>query len=426
VGADRHLPRVASREKGRALASGLAAAVVSVCLTLLVIEAALRVAYPFTQPSWPGIHRPFGFSFRPGATVRWTNVRDFCVEQKANSLGFLDREPPVLSDPEEFRILVLGDSFVEAAQVQPAEKTHLLLEAGLRTRYPDRQIRVSALGFSGSGTGDQLAFYDRFRDRFQPHLVIILFVKNDFANNSLLLESVRNGWDPAHVPRPFFTRVDGVLRRGEVDIAWGEHLLVTPPARSPAGEPGVLSRLSAYSTTAAWIGARLSAPAQVQEQLYAERLSELRGNPAYRLALADWEYPRDEDMDAMFFAEAMPPLFEEAVAITGHILDEFRARAARDHFRLLLVAADNFSQPPQPKKRKLLADGQLRRLRQLAHQRGLAVLDLGEYFTTHGDQGATTFSRDGHWNRTGHRLASTAIEEYLAAHAEEFLERIPL
>ena len=54
----------------------------------------------------------------------------------------------------------------------------------------------------------------------------------------------------------------------------------------------------------------------------ATRLAWLRGNPAHRSVLAGWTYPEDEDLDAMFFAREMPPLFEEAVAATGHILDE--------------------------------------------------------------------------------------------------------
>lgn len=418
--------RASPRGRVPRLLKGPALAAASVLLTLGALEIALRVAFPFTTPHWPSVHRRFGFAFRPGATVRWTNMRDFCVEQRANSLGFLDREPPERFDPAEHRILVLGDSFVEAAQVPPSRKTTTLLEERLSKARPGRRFRVNALGYSGAGTGDALAFYDQFGERFRPDTVVIVFVSNDFANNTQLLEAVRNGLDPAHLPRPYFTPAGGGFRRVPADNAWLEHRMRTigpAPAAGTAPPAGAAARLLGFSTAYAWARARLSGPAPDGERLHAERVSWLRGDDAYREALSGWEYPADEGIDTMFFAKEMPPLFDGAVAVTGHILDEFRARAGRDGFRLLLVAADNLSGTPPLRKRRLLADGPLVRLRRLAGERGLAVLDLGAYFRARRGQGPTCFPHDGHWNATGHRLASEAIGDYLVAHAETYLRR---
>src|SRR5262249_35020938 len=141
-------------------------------------------------------------TFARGAPIKFTNGVDFWSTMRANSRGFADAEPATPKPKDTFRILLVGDSFVEALQVNLEQKMQTRLAAALRAKYPDRKFDVVAVGMAGTGQANQLTFYERNRD-LSPDLVVLLFVSNDFANNSPLLEAVRHGWHPDHSPMLF-------------------------------------------------------------------------------------------------------------------------------------------------------------------------------------------------------------------------------
>src|SRR5712671_5614679 len=102
---------------------------VSLVLALAAVELLLSFRIPFVSISSPSRFDPRVGRIRPPyAEMRWTNYLDFAVTEQANSLGFIDREPPAAKASGVFRILVLGDSFVEALQVPTRQKFHVLLE----------------------------------------------------------------------------------------------------------------------------------------------------------------------------------------------------------------------------------------------------------------------------------------------------------
>lgn len=212
----------------RAQVPGLVIAGTLVAVAFVAGEIYLRVKIPFLKQNWPAyVHPAAGFLLKPGEELRHTNNADFWIREKANSLGFLDREPKVPKPAGTFRILFLGDSFVEAAQVPIARKFHVLLEQRLRQAFPGRAIDTVAMGYSGTGQASQIPFYETFAKALQPDLVVALFVSNDFANNSPVLESVRNGWHPYHPPRPFLEVEPGAVgyRRVNVDLDYQKHLI---------------------------------------------------------------------------------------------------------------------------------------------------------------------------------------------------------
>ena len=106
-------------------------------------------------------------------------------------------------------------------------------------------------------------------------MVVLVFVNNDFANNSALLEAIRNGWHPEHAPRLYFAP-DG--SRMAQDPNWAGHLI----------------------------------PRKTQ----AERAAWLREtSPDYASKLAGWD-PTQEPMDFVFYEPKLPPAFEDALAST--------------------------------------------------------------------------------------------------------------
>lgn len=51
------------------------------------------------------------------------------------------------------------------------------------------------------GLINQLGYLETFVRPRKPDVIVLVFVSNDFANNSPLLEAIRVGWHPAHAPR---------------------------------------------------------------------------------------------------------------------------------------------------------------------------------------------------------------------------------
>jgi hypothetical protein len=111
------------------------------------------------------------------------NVREFSVLTTLNKLKFHDTEHSFLKPEGTFRIIVLGDSFVEANQV-PLQKT---FEKILETELNEKMrfsVEVISLGRSGTGTAKSDEILREIGLRYQPDLVIMEFLSNDLIDNS--------------------------------------------------------------------------------------------------------------------------------------------------------------------------------------------------------------------------------------------------
>lgn len=391
-------------------------------LPLALMEIVIRIEYPFLQDVWPSeFHPNIGWIFKPGAVLKHTNYQDYAVIQTINSLGFPDREPlKGPPQPNDYRILILGDSYIEAAQVELKDKLPAQLEAVLAPKFPNRRFLINAMGYSGSGTTNVLPFYTEIGRTLKPNLVIISFVNNDFANNSPLLESIRNGWDPYHPPRLFY-EIDGDKYRDvPIDPDWNSHIL---PVKAPESPKPALDRFLDWSFAYVWLSKRISLQKATTDafDLYAKRLEYLRLTPEYAERLEGWNYPEDLDFDNMFYANDMPKVFKEAIDITGHTFAQFKKLGEEDHFDLLVVASDGCSLEPPPSKASRIgvSRGYFLHLEEVARSVGVKVHDLKPYFSKKGTYEQSRFAHDGHWNSTGHRWAAESIGEYIVEHSDE-------
>ena len=164
-------------------------AVVLACGLGLVVVAAegwLRLKRPFRDRAWttsyvPGVTRVFV----PHSESRWTDHKEFWQVSRANSLGFLDREPP---SPELARagchVAVVGDSFVEAMEVALADRSHVLLEGMAAAQLPHLDVVTTAWGVNSTGQVQQLPMWDKWIRLWSPDLMVLLFVHNDFSDNA--------------------------------------------------------------------------------------------------------------------------------------------------------------------------------------------------------------------------------------------------
>lgn len=152
---------------------------VSLCTVLILAEFILRVFYPQQLGVWNNLRD--GMVIHPPNISVYLNRYGHAVQ--FNSIGMRDREHPIEKEQGVFRILLLGDSFMEALQVAFEESLPKLLEDRLRaaTRRP---IEVINFAVSGWGTDDQLEYLEQYGLKFQPDLILIaMTIHNDVSDN---------------------------------------------------------------------------------------------------------------------------------------------------------------------------------------------------------------------------------------------------
>ena len=379
--------------------------------------------------AWRRLTVPFGRShdvaqFVPGvgvmpiphAEARKTNQRDFWTVTRANSLGFFDREPPARARAASAcHVAVIGDSFVEAMQVPVEDKLQVRLEALAAARVPELDVLATAFGRSGSGQVAQLAFYDEYVRPLAPKLVVLVFVDNDFIDNFTPLEALA-----ASVP-------NGLGYRTAVRDGQGGFQLVPPSPASPRGRSpspkrwllsgpwsdgrspvdGLLNRVEAHTWFGRWLAAiGLKARRSVRERI----LENLDRTPHLATAWDDLSWVTgmapDETLQHVFARPTLPPALASGLDYTAFALAQFKARAHRDGFSLVMLATNDVGATGTP---------MFDRIARLASDAGIEIINLHDHITRQGGRvDEARWKHDSHWTPRGHLWAAEALLEYLA------------
>ena len=161
-------------------------AVISACSTLLILEIMVR----FLPPPYS---LETGQMFTCDPNLGWIGTPNFDgmfegpnfkQHLNFNSIGMHDTEHSRSKSENIFRILMLGDSFVQAIQVSEAETAHQILENQLNHGAAGKSYEVISGGVVNWGTNQQLVYYREQGRNLNPNLVLLLFyIGNDFADN---------------------------------------------------------------------------------------------------------------------------------------------------------------------------------------------------------------------------------------------------
>jgi hypothetical protein len=164
----------------RRLLGSLAVLAASLAFSLLLAEAASRLAG--FHPSFVVPDHTIGSHWRPGARYRWT-VEGFS-QGRINAAGWRDRDYAERKPAGTTRILFCGDSYVAALEVPLDSTFHKRLERRLGAdATPGHHVEVMALGRGGLGTTQEYLAYRKWGARYDPDIVAVLFVLNDWADN---------------------------------------------------------------------------------------------------------------------------------------------------------------------------------------------------------------------------------------------------
>ena len=132
-------------------------------------------------PSFQGLFetdKAIGYRLKPHARTRLT-TSEFTAEIAINGAGReTTRNRP--KQPQERRIVLLGDSLVLSVQVPFAQTFGELLEQRLNQRSPSLRYRVVNAGVQGYGPVEEQLFFRAIASTVQPDLVLpVVFVGND-------------------------------------------------------------------------------------------------------------------------------------------------------------------------------------------------------------------------------------------------------
>ena len=172
----------------KSIRAELLLAAVSTLLVLILLEGFLHL-----------------INFPPGATDHqrlfieydsmrgWRNIanakgdyitQEFRVSLRYNSRGIRGAEHAYVKQPGTYRVVIMGDSFVEGYTVQEQERVSEVLQRLLNERRPSGKVEVIALGTAGYSTDQELLWLESEGLRYQPDLVVAMFYTNDIWYNT--------------------------------------------------------------------------------------------------------------------------------------------------------------------------------------------------------------------------------------------------
>lgn len=177
----------------------------SLGISLVLLEAVLRQVDPPFYSGHRRYHPDLGWVLPPNS-VQYPVRGERRIRFEANELGFRDVSHPPWSVPGVRRIVVIGDSFTEAAQVELAETFGSVLQK-LLNRGGSEYWQVVHLAVGGYGTVQELVALENYGLRYAPDLIILqIFPFNDVINNSLSGAYVAN---PHDTYRPYLDPATG-------------------------------------------------------------------------------------------------------------------------------------------------------------------------------------------------------------------------
>ena len=402
--ADRARPTRRGRVSPRTILGRLGAVLLGIAVPLFLLEAALRLFGPFLPGNYDtGAYlvrnAELGHFHVPGFDG-WIKAPEFTTRVTISPLGLRDRRMSYAKLPGTYRVLFLGDSFVEAVQVDAQDGVAERLDVALNR--DGRATEVINAGVAAYGTGQEYLLLDKEGVRYQPDLVLLLFfVGNDVANNNYKLEL----WDGSLklALKPYFTlEKDGSLR-----------LIPGPPPNPPGGftqrmrdccvlynvvETGVMNKLN--------------------QDYPRERLEAIGGLRTPLTGLYDKE-PEGEWLRAWQISEALLARIRDRAAEIGAPL----VIAGAPEWRALDAAIwrEEIEKNNRSARSGRLADGRLApaaptdQLGAIAARLGVHYIDLLPPLQQEYERGnrGLYFDFDKHWTEAGHAVAAEAIDRTL-------------
>ncbi|MFN8634825.1 MAG: SGNH/GDSL hydrolase family protein [Chloroflexota bacterium] len=397
--------RQTRRRGGRQLIlARLLLVLLAILLPLATLEVGFRLAGPFIPGNYDTgsylTRNPRYGHYHPASYSGWIKRDEYVVQVQTNPERQRGPAIPFEKPPGTFRILVLGDSFVEAVQVAERERFLAKLQDLLNANGGPTRYELIDGGCGGWGQVQELLYLQQEGPRYKPDLVLLaFFVGNDVNNNSYELELEGN---VNAALKPYVERQDdgtlSLLEPSPPPLTLGERVGFFLRERSALYnviESGVLQKLSLDDLWANWRDLDAQVELTIREaEVYSTR-------------------PDDRWKDAWATTDTLlGQIGQEAStqgARFGLMLVPTKAQVMPDAWRALTGSnegRDRAFDPLQPNKS----------LAGIAQRTAAPLLDLTQPFRDAGRaRGAPAlyYARDQHWTAAGHDLAARTLADWL-------------
>lgn len=357
----------------------------SMVILIALGEAVLRLIHPpgtvtvidelsVADPVLNHVHQKNGeFRFR---SVK----KEFDVKVSFNSFGMRDHEYPKKKPEGAYRILVLGDSFVENSQVDIEDSFPKVLERRLN-EAGGRRYEVLNTGVASYSPGVEYLYLKNEGIGFEPDLVLLYFYANDVTDDYVY----------SHIPSAAFD-AQGL------------------PLSFPAKQDGSPLRLMLYRNSSLY-------------RSFSKLIKSLRGKAPHRPSAAGSDVT--SDFLAIFKDAPLTAAEKEAWALTEKYLLAIRGLAYGNGAGFAIVIAPPGIQvsPDEFKEGKkafgfkpdeyIESTAMQDRIKKFAAASGIPVLDLLPEFRRASARPMLYYPYDGHWNRDGNRLAAEQTYTFL-------------
>ena len=360
-------------------------------LALLIAEIVTRIINPATN-SLPTIYDyEIGVRLQPGyiGICNKEGLSHFSI----NSEGWRDIERSAKKSKGIFRIAVVGDSYIEALQVERDKMFSSQLENMLNSGSPKAAYEVIPFGISGFDTAQAYLTIVHKIIKYQPDLIIYAFVSgNDLRDG--VREIADYPWKPYFIFKNGNLTLDDSYKKFIFDKEsnWRRPLVLFLRKNSKFIE--YLMYVTYPRLKTIW----------AMEEENSVNLNE-RG-----LSSIKHIYRRPTENE----------LYYKAWAITECLILKMAEFARANNSRFMVFGVDNSNQVDSPKP--LPAGYDLyypeHRLTKFAADKGLYYLPLAQDFANINKEAGVIFhgSKEhpgGHWNETGHYYAALKVCEYL-------------
>jgi hypothetical protein len=390
--------------RSRALAVNLAVALASTAVVLAGLEIWARAAAPPSgkerdeRAVYTEYDPHLGWRKKPGAHAVYKR-REYTTDVVINSLGLRDVERSRVAAPGTFRVLALGDSYIEGYSVALAQTVTQVLEHALDR--PSCRVEVINGGTTGYSSDQEYLYYRHEGHLFDPDVVVVFFHYNDI---------LYNGQDRYYrLAKPFLVPSDGGL------VQANDPVPPPPPTVVPAAQEAPSRRSIRGSAAWYWLRERL--------MIGAPRAFDRLG----RLGLWDPLGGDGISDELIVYRRRRPPEIQQAWQSTDRILKAMAHDVEQEGARFVVAYVPSIMEVsrrawdltrmryelnPNAWDRRFVWE----RLEKSAQDGGFTLLDLTPALERedHGLLGEPYYPRDGHWNAVGHRVAAEAVRQFLA------------
>lgn len=142
---------------------------------IFVLEIVMRFLFPFeARVAWSQSDAVLGYRYTPQTRYWYHQENDHPIQGQINRFGFRDIERSLQKPAGVYRVAVLGDSFVEAFQVEQDQTFLALAEKKLGTAH-GFEAELLNFGHSGFSPAEEYLLLQRDVLAFSPDMVVLFF-----------------------------------------------------------------------------------------------------------------------------------------------------------------------------------------------------------------------------------------------------------